>query len=88
MRETVCSLLQRGFWAKGQRKSCLSLHNLVHRLKGSKRLILTTHEAELALLREALPGFLGENEKWGLSAAARKEFERLMAEIPPKGSAQ
>ena len=31
--------------------------------------------------------FLAENEKWGLSIAAREEFERLMAEIPPKAAA-
>lgn len=57
VREMVYPLLQRGFWAKDKRKFCLSLRNFLHRLKGSPRLILSDHEADFALLREALSGF-------------------------------
>lgn len=57
VRDTVYPLLQRGFWAKDKRKFTLGLRNFLHRLKGSKRLILATHETDFALLREALAGF-------------------------------
>ncbi|QNN45472.1 hypothetical protein H9L17_09545 [Thermomonas brevis] len=57
VRDRVYPLLQRGLWAKDQRKFCLSLRNFLDRLKGSPRLILADHPTDFSLLRFALAGF-------------------------------
>ena len=55
--DVVYPRLQGGYCSKDKRNFCLSLRNFLIRLKGSPRLILSDHENDFALLRDALNGF-------------------------------